>query len=115
MYYHINDMVWKLHGLANMTPMCQQEPCLFSIRRSMALETNFGVGTIQAIWDTIPNGRLKVLTLPPNKFGEVVTNPINKVQYAHNPKFKTFLCMLQGFTHTSFGVGTVQPLLIKFI
>ena len=50
----------------------------------MALETNFGLGTIEAILNTIPSGRRKVLALLPNEFGQVVTNPNNKVQYAHN-------------------------------
>ena len=81
----------------------------------MALETNFGLGTIEAILNTIPSGRWNVLTLLPNQFGELVTNPNDKVQYAHNHKFERFLYMQQGFTHTSFGVGTNQPLLIKFI
>ena len=81
----------------------------------MALETNFGLGTIEAILNTIPSGRRKVLPLLPNEFGEVVANPKNKVQYAHNHKFEPFLYMQQGFTHTSFGGGTIQPLLMKFI
>ena len=62
---------------------------------------------------TIPSGWRKVLTLLPNEFGEVVTNPKYKVQYAHNHKFEPFLYMQEGFTHTFFGVGTIQPLLIK--
>ena len=81
----------------------------------MALETNFSLGTIEAILNTIPSGRRKVLALLPNEFGELVTNPKNKMQYAHNHKFEPFLYMQQGFTHTSFGGGTIQPLLMKFI
>ena len=70
----------KLHGLANMTPICQQEPCLLPIRRGMALESNFGLRTIEAILKSIPSGWWKVLRLLPNKFDELVTNPKNKVQ-----------------------------------
>ena len=79
----------------------------------MPLETNFCFGTIEAILNTIPSGWQKVLALLPNECGEVVTNPNNKVQYAHNHKFELFLYMQQGFAHTSFGVGTIQTLLIK--
>ena len=74
----------------------------------------FFLGTIEAIFNTISSGWGKVLTFFSNKFGEVVTNPNNNVQYAHNHKFEQFLYMQQGFTHTSFGVGTIQPLLINF-
>ena len=81
----------------------------------MALETNFGLGTIEAILNTIPSGRRKVLALLPNEFGEVVSNPNNKVQYAHNHKLEPFLYMQQGFTHTSFCGGTIEPLVMKFI
>ena len=81
----------------------------------MALETNFGLGTIEAVLNTIPSGQQNVLSVLPTKFDEVVTNPNNKVQYAHNHQFEPFLYMQQGFTHTSFGVGTIQPLLTKFI
>ena len=78
----------------------------------MALQTNFGLGTIGAILTTIPSGRWKVLAPLPNKFGEVPTNPNNKVQHAHNDKFETFLSRQQGFTHTSFGVGTYKVYII---
>ena len=81
----------------------------------MALETNFGLGTIEVILNAISSGRWKVLALPPNEFGEIFTSPNNKMQYAHNHKFEPFLYMQQGFTHTSFGGGTIQPLLMKFI
>ena len=81
----------------------------------MALQTNFGLGTIEAILNTIPSGWRKILTLLPNEIGDVVTNPNNKVQYAHNHRLEPFLYMQQGFTHTSFGVGTIQPHLIKVI
>ena len=66
-------MIWKLHGLASMTPVCEQEPCPFHIRRCIALETNFGLCTIAVILNRIPSGWRKVLTLLPNEFGEVVT------------------------------------------
>ena len=81
----------------------------------MALEINSCLGTIEAILNTIPIRWRKVLTLLPNEFGEVVTNRRNKVHYADNHKFEPFLYMQQGFTHTSFGVGTIQPLLITFV
>ena len=115
MYSHINDIIWKPHGCANVTPVCEQEPCFFPTRRGMAFETNSGLGTFEAILNTIPSGWRKVLTLLPNEFGEVVTNPNNKVQYVHNHKFEPFLYMQQWFTHIFFGVGTIQPLLTKFI
>ena len=81
----------------------------------MALESNFDLGTIDAMLNTITSGWWKVLTLLPKTFGEIVTNPNNKVQYAHNHKFELFLYMQKGFTHTSFGVGIIQPLVIKLI
>ena len=80
----------------------------------MALETNFGLGTIEAILNTIPGGWRKVLALLHNEFGEVVSNPNDKVQYAHNHKFEPFLYKQKGLTHTSFGVGTIQTPLIIF-
>ena len=81
----------------------------------MARETNFGLGTIEAILNMIPTGPWEVLTLLHTKLGELVTNPNNKVQYAHNNKFDPFLYMHQGFTHTSFGIATIQPLLITLV
>ena len=50
----------------------------------MAPETKFCLDIIEGILNTIPSGPGKLLAILPNKLGDVVTNPNNKVQYAHN-------------------------------